>query len=84
MRPKKITPESQGLINVEAQRRAERLPPNMRMTNKQLAALTGLAELYVAQLVAKRRRQISIRVDVSCGTAASNVNSESSKAVANC
>lgn len=60
--PRKITPEAMALLTQEARRRAEALG------NKDLARLTGLAPGYVAQIVARIRRQIEAetqRIDVS-------------------
>lgn len=67
-RERKRTPEADALIAVEARRRADRLPPNERMSSKQIASRTGLTEMYVEQLISKARRQISTQVDVSCET----------------
>lgn len=61
----KITPEIQALLEAEARRRAH------ARTNKELAQLTGLTPAYVAQIVARIRRQIEAetqRIDVSCET----------------
>ena len=63
----KMTDEAFQLFTEEAQRRAA------AKTNKQLAQLTGLAPMYVANVVAKIRRGICQRVDVSRETEG-NVN----------
>lgn len=57
-RPMKRTPEGDEICRAEAHRRAQ------RMSNKQLARLTGLTPKYVAQIVARFRREYE-RVDVS-------------------
>lgn len=62
-----MTADARKLFEIEAQRRAD------AKTNKQLAQLTGLTPMYVANVVAKLRRGICQRVDVSHG-AQSNVN----------
>lgn len=66
-RPMKRTAATDLVIELEATKRAQKKPANERQTSKQIAHQTGLTELYVAQLIAKRRREIekSIRVDVS-------------------
>jgi hypothetical protein len=68
MRPTKMTADAMKLLQTEAQRRAE------AKTNKELAQLTGLAPMYVANVVAKIRRSICQRVEVSRETGG-NVNS---------
>lgn len=54
MRRLKSSPEFEALMRREAERRAGRL------TNKQIADRTGFSPLYVAQRIARMRREIEI------------------------
>jgi hypothetical protein len=58
----KITPGVDAILRDEARRRAE------RRTNKDIAKLTGLSAKYVANVVARYRRQMSVIVNDSRGT----------------
>jgi DNA-binding Lrp family transcriptional regulator len=67
MKRPKLTSEKLKILQEEADRRAQ------HRTNKELAQMTGLAPMYVANLVSKLRRGVSVSVDVSCETGG-NVN----------
>lgn len=68
MMPMKLTPESRKLLEAEADLRAK------HKTNKQLAELTGLSTMYVANLVAKFRRVKCLSVDIVPRETPANVN----------
>lgn len=63
--PYKAARSALDVFREEAARRAQRLPLKQRISNKDLAKLSGLTPLYVAQVVARFRREIELRVDVS-------------------
>jgi hypothetical protein len=63
MKTSKITPEIEGMLRGEAQLRADQLRIRAkRQTNKQLAERTGFSPLYIAQMVARYRREIEISI----------------------
>jgi hypothetical protein len=75
MMPKKITPEIDAMLNAEAIVRAGTRDRTRYTLNKTIAHQSGLAVGYVANLIARKRRAIEARINVSCETSTStNVN----------
>jgi hypothetical protein len=68
MMPKRITPAIEAKFRLEAERRRLTKRRAGRFSNKELAALTGMAASYVASIVSKMRRELESKVDVSRGT----------------
>jgi hypothetical protein len=68
MKSRKLTPEIDVLLSAEAMRRASGMPLVQRTRTKELAAETGLAYSYVANIIARKRRELEEKVDVSCET----------------
>ena len=66
MKPRKRTDEIDAMIEAEADRRARKVRPRERLSSREISELTGLTELYVAQLISQHRRRIesSTVVDV--------------------
>ena len=62
MRQLKVTPEIESVLRTEAALRAK------SRTNKQIAETTGLAPMYVAQMVARFRREIELNVSRESST----------------
>lgn len=79
-RPKLLTPAGDQILHEEAQRRADRLEQRARFSNKQLADKTGLAQKYVANLVARYRREIEARINVNVSRGTDGVLSTQSRA----
>jgi hypothetical protein len=65
MMPKRITPSMEEKFRLEAERRRLTKRRAGRFSNKELAALTGMAASYVASIVSKMRREIESKVDIS-------------------
>lgn len=72
-RPRLLTPQDDASFEAEAARRAQGLPPSQRTCTKRLAESSGRSVTYVANIIARRRREIEARI---------NVNSPTSDAVA--
>lgn len=67
-----ITPEIEKILRTEAQLRAQETElKGRRLTNKQLADQTGFSPLYIAQLVARYRREIEMHLTVPRETSTS-------------
>lgn len=67
MMPKRRTPEIEALLDAEARRRADGQSLKSRTRTKQLAAETGLAYGYLANIISRKRREYESKVDVSRG-----------------
>jgi hypothetical protein len=65
MKPIKMTHEIDALLTAEAKRRSERLPMHLRTRTKLLADQTGLAYAYVANIIARKRRQLEATISVN-------------------
>lgn len=64
-RRKRLTIEVDALFSAEAVRRADGLPRNERSATKDLAAETGFAYGYVANIIARKRRELEKKVHIS-------------------
>lgn len=77
MKPRLITPEIDRMLDNEAYRRARGDHISERMRTKEIAARTGIRESYLANIIAKKRREHERKVTVSirrdCGLSVQSV-----------
>lgn len=64
-RKKRLTDHADALFSAEAVRRADGLPRDQRAATKDLAVETGLAYGYVANIIARKRRELEQKVHIS-------------------